>query len=123
MKILVVDDNREMRQTIRSLLDEVNDIYECSDGSEVLSEYAKCLPDWVLMDIKMKRMNGIAATKELIAQYPDARVMMLTQYNDKELREAARLAGASDYVCKENLIEARRILSDYQKAQGVSAEK
>jgi CheY-like chemotaxis protein len=48
---------------------------------------------------------------------------MLTQYNDKELREAARLAGASDYVCKENLIEARRILSDYQKAQGVSAEK
>jgi two-component system response regulator DegU len=110
MKVLVVDDNHEMRQTIRSLLEEVNEIYECGDGSEVLREYAKVLPDWVLMDIKMKKMNGIAATKELLAKYPDARVVMLTQYSDKELREAARRAGACEYVCKENLTEVRSIL-------------
>jgi DNA-binding NarL/FixJ family response regulator len=69
------------------------------------------MPDWVLMDIKMKQMNGIAATKELLTKYPDARVVMLTQYSDKELREAARQAGACEYVCKENLIEVRSILS------------
>ncbi len=115
MKVLVVDDSREMRQTIRSLLDDSSEIYECSDGSEVLREYAKVLPDWVLMDIKMKRMNGIAATRELLAKYPDARVVMLTQYGDKELREAARQAGASDYVCKENLLDVRTILSAVSK--------
>jgi two-component system response regulator DegU len=111
MKVLVVDDNNEMRQTIRSLLGEVGDIYECSDGSEVLTEYAALMPDWVLMDIKMPKMNGIAATKELLAKYPGARVVMLTQYRDKELKEAARRAGACEYVCKEDLIEVRRILS------------
>jgi CheY-like chemotaxis protein len=110
MKILVVDDNLEMRQTIRSLLEGVSEIYECSDGTEVLREYATVLPDWVLMDIRMKRMNGIAATKELLAQYPDARVVMLTQYNDQELKEAAKQAGACEYVGKENLIEVQNIL-------------
>ena len=122
MKVLVVDDHREMRQTIRSLLEEVHEIYECRDGSEVLREYARVRPDWVLMDIKMKKMNGIIATKELLAKYPQARVVMLTQYGDQELREAARQAGACAYVCKEHLIEVRRILG-LEKARAMSDEK
>lgn len=73
--------------------------------------YFRWQPDWALMGIRMKRMNGLAVTRELLAVYPAARVVMLSHYNDKELREAARRAGACEYVCKENLLEVRQLLT------------
>jgi DNA-binding NarL/FixJ family response regulator len=111
MKLLIVEDNAPMRQVMKRMLsDLVEEISERTDGDEVLEAYAAERPDWVLMDIEMKRTNGIAATRQLLAAFPEARVVIVTNYNDEPLREAARWAGACGYVLKDNLIEVRRLL-------------
>ena len=111
MKILIVEDSREMRGEIKLFLEGVaNEINECGDGSEALAAYSQHRPDWVLMDIMMKRVDGLTATRQVKAAFPDAKIMIVTSYNDKELIEAAREAGASEYVLKENLLEVRLIL-------------
>jgi CheY-like chemotaxis protein len=80
-------------------------VFECTDGIEALGEYRIHHPDWVLMDMKMKGMDGLAAT-ELIRQYfPKAKVMIVSQDDTPEIRQAARQAGAAAFVPKENLLE------------------
>ena len=112
MKILIVDDNQQMRRTIKSfVIDLAAVVYECADGDEALAAYELRRPDWVLMDIEMKRMDGISATRQIKSQFPGARVMIVSNYDDPDLREAARQAGACEYVVKENLLNVRRILS------------
>jgi CheY-like chemotaxis protein len=110
-KLLIVEDHAETRQEIKNLLSDLGEIYECRDGSEAFSVYAQHRPDWVLMDIKMERMNGIAATRKIKASYPEARIVIVTGYDDAELREAAKRAGACEYVVKEKLMEVRRVLT------------
>jgi DNA-binding NarL/FixJ family response regulator len=112
MKLLIVEDQAEMRQELKLLLSDLGEVYECSDGAEASSAYAQYQPDVVLMDIRMKQMNGIAATRALKALYPEARIAILTGYDDAELREAAQRAGACGYVLKDNLAEVRQILAD-----------
>lgn len=111
MNFLIVEDNKRMRSMLRSIVAEVaSETHECSDGSEALSAYAEHLPDWVLMDVKMKEMDGITATRQIKNSFPRARVMIVSEYDDHDLRVAAREAGASEYVVKENLFDLCRIL-------------
>jgi len=111
MTILIVEDSEAMRRLIRKVICALTDqCYECSDGREALATYAQHRPDWVLMDIEMKTMDGITATKQIRADFPEAKIVIVTNYDDPDLREAARAAGACGYVLKENLIEARRLL-------------
>lgn len=86
--------------------------FECGDGREALEAYQRCRPDWVLMDIEMKEMDGIMATREIMTAFPEAKVIIVTNYNDTDFREAARAAGALAYVVKENLLDVRRWLGD-----------
>ncbi len=58
----------------------------------------------------MKQMNGLKATKQIIGKFPEAKILLVTQYNDGELREAATEAGACGFVLKENLAELRQFL-------------
>jgi CheY-like chemotaxis protein len=112
MRLLIVEDNYQMRRLIKSLIrDLVDVIYECSDGSEALQVYAVQQPDWVLMDIEMKELDGISATRQIKAAFPDARIIMVTEYDHPDYREETRRAGACGYVLKENLFEIRRILT------------
>ena len=112
MKILIVEDNEQMRQMMKTLVkDFVDCVIECGDGAEALLAYTQHHPDWVLMDIDLPEVDGISATRRIVATHPEARVMMVTNYDDADLREAARLAGACEYVVKENLLEIRRILA------------
>ena len=67
-------------------------------------------PDWVLMDIRMKEVDGLAAAQQITTAWPGARVVIVTSYNDASLRDAARQAGACGYVLKDNLLEIRRWL-------------
>jgi len=78
---------------------------ECSDGSDALSAYKDYQPDIVLMDIRMPRMDGLAATRQIREYNPTACVVMVTDYDDKDLRNAARQAGACAYALKQNLTE------------------
>lgn len=113
MKLLIVEDNPSVRRVIRSIVATVADeIYECEDGADALQAYVAHKPDWVLMDIAMKNVSGITATKLIKDQYPEAKIIIVTNFDDADLRESARQAGACGYVLKENLFEVRRLLQD-----------
>jgi two-component system NarL family response regulator len=111
MNILIVEDHAEMRELLKSLVSPLaGAVHECGDGAEALSAYALSQPDWVLMDIEMKGMDGIAATRRIKAAFPQARIVIVTNHDEAELRESARAAGAVEYVLKENLLDLRRLL-------------
>ena len=111
MKIMIVDDNNAVRAKIREILRATaQTVCECTDGSEALDSYTRFRPDWVLMDIKMKQMDGFQATEEIMAKFPDARVVMVTQYDEPSLRERAKQIGACDFVLKERLFDIERII-------------
>src|SRR5438067_58986 len=100
-----------MRRVIRRMVAEVADeISECDDGAAAHSLYGELRPDWVLMDIEMAEVNGLVATRRIIADYPEARVVIVTNYNDEWIRKTAQAAGACGYVLKEDLSVLRQIL-------------
>lgn len=109
--VLIVDDNPQMRHLIRAMVGTWAEVVcECSDGAQVGDAYHTYQPDWVLMDIEMGELDGISATRQLLAAYPQARVVIVSHYNQPILREAAYTAGACGYVMKENLVELRQQL-------------
>jgi CheY-like chemotaxis protein len=111
LNLLIVEDNQPMRDLIRSIIaDLAGEVTECSDGAEALSAYTRCRPNWVLMDIRMKEMDGISATRQIKAAFPEANIVIVTDYDSPNMREAARRAGAREYVTKDNLLDVRRIL-------------
>jgi len=111
MKLLIVEDNAGMRRLIRSLvLDLADEVAECTDGAEALQAYTDLRPDWVLMDIRMANVSGLTATLDIKKAYPDAKICIVTDYGDRNTREAARKAGASGYILKEDLYLLRQIL-------------
>ena len=113
---MIVDDNRKMREMIKKVLNRylknINTIIECSDGREAVESYDKYMPDWTLMDIEMKPLNGLSATTEIISAHPQAKVIIVTQYKEPEFREAAKNAGACGYIFKENLIDIPNIIKE-----------
>ncbi|MEN3332578.1 MAG: hypothetical protein V7641_1943 [Blastocatellia bacterium] len=106
MKVLIVEDNDRVRQMIRVFLRGLaGEMVECADGSEALSVYRQHRPDWVLMDIKMARVDGLTATREIKAAFPKAKIVIVTNFDDEAMREAAREAGAVGLVAKDNLLD------------------
>ncbi len=113
MKVLIVDNSELMRRMIKSFIsDLVQETFECSDGSEALAAYTHHRPDLVLMDLKMLGMDGFEATRQIKAAYPEARIVIVSQYDDASLREAASKAGAEGYVSKVDLFPIRRIFGE-----------
>lgn len=111
MKLLIVDDNSETRNLIRTIMKpHGHEIMESQNGIEAVRSYALNRPDCVLMDIEMSGMDGIQATKEIKAAYPDARIVILTTFDDDRLRAAAVQAGAERYVLKDHLTELQSII-------------
>jgi CheY-like chemotaxis protein len=106
VKILIVEDNAGVRRMLRRAVERLaTEIHECEDGDDAIKAYAEQLPDLVLMDIYMPRMDGLIATRQIRKLHPAARVLVVTAYEDEELRAAAREAGACGYVLKDKLIE------------------
>ena len=111
LKLLIVDDKAAVRSMIRRFLaDLAAEINETDDGEKAFDAYAVFQPDWVLMDIEMKHTNGIVATERIRAAYPEANIVIVTNYDDDCLRERATAAGARGYVLKENLLALRSML-------------
>ena len=119
LRLLLVDDSREVRRTIRAVVaDLVADFAECGDGVDVLARFEAFRPDLVLMDIRMPRMDGIEATALLKAAHPAARVVIVSEYEQDDLRAAAREAGAEGYVPKSDLLVLRDLLEMELKGEG-----
>jgi len=111
MKVLIVDDSPQMREMMRQYLpDAADDIRECSDGVNALSAYTDFHPDFVLMDWQMKQMDGLTATREILRVFPEAYILLVTQFDDAELRAIAFESGVRGFVGKDDLISLRSIL-------------
>jgi CheY-like chemotaxis protein len=111
--LLIVDDNAEMRRLMRQVAAGSDDlVIECADGDEVLEAYAEHRPDWVLMDVEMKRVDGLTATSILTRQYPEAKVVIVTKYTDDETRRAARESGALYFLGKDEIFSLRKLLRE-----------
>lgn len=105
LKVLIVDDNPEARAMLKQYLRTgVGEFRECDDGADALAAYQQFRPDWVLMDLEMKRLNGLAATRLIRAQFPEAAILIVTNHDEQELRRAAAEAGAQGFVLKHDLL-------------------
>ncbi len=105
MNILIVEDNPAVRKLIRRAISYLaTEVNECEDGADALSAYATHQPDIVFMDIRMGRMDGLCATKEILKSYPQAFIVIVTDYDQEDLRNAAFASGAKGYALKDNLL-------------------
>ena len=111
MRVLVVDDDPAVRKLVRFLLGDVAEVHECEDGAEALPAYERHEPDWVLMDLSMRGVNGLAALRQILAAHPEARVAILTQHDSPTLRSAAAQAGARRYFLKDDLTQLRALFT------------
>jgi len=118
IRVLVADDQSMVRAGVRMLLsgeDDIEVVAEASNGIEAVEKAARFAPTVVLMDIRMPELDGLEATRRILAADPDARVLVLTTFDlDEYVYEALR-AGASGFVLKddppEQLLEAVRTVA------------
>ena len=105
-----------MRAMIRRMVAGPGDeVQECADGAEALAAYEAFQPDWTTMDLRMRHVDGLAATRQIKARFPEARILMLTQHGNEALRVAAQEAGACAYILKENLVNLRQMMASDRK--------
>jgi len=103
IKVLLVDDHTILREGIRALLSgepDIDVVGEASDGLEALDKVPELEPHVVIMDLVMPRMNGLEATRQISARYPDVRILILSMYDDDDYVREVIQAGASGYVLK-----------------------
>ncbi|NOZ26571.1 MAG: response regulator transcription factor [Chloroflexi bacterium] len=121
IRVLLVDDHAILRAGLRALLETYPDIEvvgEASDGTEAVTKVRELHPDVVLMDIAMPGMNGLVATRYILEETPETKILILTQYGNKEYVLPLLQAGASGYVLKQaadtDLISAIRAVQQGQ---------
>src|SRR3990172_6706554 len=103
IRTLIVDDHGVLRAGLRALRAGEADLEvvgEAADGDEALRMAGELSPEVVLMDITMPGMDGIEATRKLLAEMPSARVLLLTVHADSSLLREALQAGAAGYILK-----------------------
>jgi two-component system, NarL family, response regulator DevR len=102
-RIMIVDDAEVTRLGLRTALEIEPDLVvvgEASNGAEALAKMAVLDPQLILMDVRMEKMNGIEACREIKSRYPEVRILMITSYTDDEAVISSILAGASGYLLK-----------------------
>ena len=103
IRVLLVDDHTILREGVRALFADEPEIVvvgEAGDGQEALEKVETLLPDIVLMDMVMPRMNGLEATAHIKRRHPEVKVLILSMYDDDEYVQQVIQAGASGYVLK-----------------------
>ncbi len=103
IKVLVVDDHAVVREGICALLSLQKDmevIGEAVDGRDAIDKVERLTPNVAVMDIVMPMMSGLEATKRITEEYPDTKVLILTQYDEEENMFVAKQVGAYGFIAK-----------------------
>jgi DNA-binding NarL/FixJ family response regulator len=103
VRVLIVDDDALMRAGLRGVLssdERIEVVGEAGDGRDALYRTRLLKPDVVLMDVRMPDLDGISATRELLAAFPEARVVILTTFEQDDYIFGALSAGASGFLLK-----------------------
>lgn len=111
LRILIVDDHELVRRGLRSILvtrPEWEICGEAADGSNAIEKARELKPDIVLLDITMPHVNGLDAARIIRRDVPRAKVIILSQYDESEMRSRAFEAGAQGYISKSDA--ARQLL-------------
>lgn len=118
IRVGLVDDQPMVRVGLKMILESEDDIEVCceaANGSEAVKAAAEHNPDVILMDIRMPGMDGLAATQAVIEANPDARIVILTTFDDDEYLYGALRAGASGFLLKsadgDTLVDAVRVVA------------
>jgi DNA-binding NarL/FixJ family response regulator len=118
LSVLIADDDDLMRAGLNAILasdDTIDVVAEAADGDQAIRETRRCQPDVVLMDVRMPKLDGIAATREIIAAAPQTRILILTTFEDDDYVFGALSAGASGFLLKrtqpEELIAAIHVIA------------
>ncbi|RGV98657.1 DNA-binding response regulator [Ruminococcus sp. AF14-10] len=105
MNLIIIDDDPFVTGALKILL-EVNPnitvLASGSNGKEAVSLYRRHRPDILLMDIRMEEMDGLTASEQILQEYPDAKILLLTTFSDDEYIIKALLLGAKGYLLKQD---------------------
>ena len=103
VKVLIADDQELIRQSLSIVLgadSEIEITDSVGDGTDVLKSLEKNVPDVILMDVRMPKMDGTVCTKEVKKKYPDVKIISLTTFDDDDFIYSALKYGASGYILK-----------------------
>lgn len=103
IRLMIVDDHEVVRLGMRAAFELESDIAvvgEASNGAEALAKIHVLMPEVILMDVRMEKMGGIEACREIRSHYPQVSVLMITSYPDDDAVTASVLAGANGYLLK-----------------------
>lgn len=118
IRVLLVDDHSVVRLGLRTLLEadrDIDVIGEASDGQEAIEQCERLSPDVIIMDLMMAGMDGLTATRELVARRPGVRILTLTMHAEDDYLIPLLEAGAAGYIMKDaassDLLEAVRTVA------------
>ncbi len=106
LKTLIVEDNASFREVLKEKLRTLSpsmEVYEAAEGNEALQKVDALKPDLVFMDIRLPGENGLQLSQKIKARYPHIKIIILTNYDALEYREAAIRSGGDCYIPKDSL--------------------
>jgi len=110
---LIADNNPALRDIIKNVLVSPDNTYiECSNGKEAIECYSEYKPDWVIIDSELDKIDGIAVSQKITDKFPQANILILTQYDDIHLKKAAFKAGVKEYFLKDNIIQLKSFFKE-----------
>ena len=130
-RIMIVDDHEVVRLGMRTAFEAEPDLTvvgEASNGAEALAKIPVLDPQVILMDVRMEKMNGIEACREIKSRNPDVHILMITSYTDDDAMISSILAGASGYLLKhvsraDLLRSIRQVASDHSLINSNTAKQ
>ena len=126
MNIIIVDDDHLVSLSLKTILEAQNDITVVAmgkDGKEAIELYKVHTPDVLLMDIRMDGLNGLDAAEQIIAEYPDAKILLLTTFADDEYIIKAIRLGAKGYILKQAFESVAPAILAVQNGQTVFGDE
>ena len=124
MKLLIVDDHAGVRNMIRQLTARPDDtVRECASGESALDIARSFAPDWMTLDLMLPGLPGLDTARAFRTAHPQTRVVIVSSYDDPELRQTARDAGVVGYVVKDNLGELQSLFAVTRTATVAPADR